>query len=124
MLILKPIETAPKDGTYILLFGDSGYATTPLRCVVCHYDAEYRPLQPWVTHSCDSFEDGGGPPLYWCELPVHGFKMVMCKGTMPEDNYKDFEVFKVLENETDEEAFERAKEAYSEGAEFYIKVIK
>lgn len=66
---LQPIETAPKDGTYIIVFGDSGYSTTPLRCSVCRYDAEYRPLQPWVTYSNDSFEDGGGPAIYWMELP-------------------------------------------------------
>lgn len=66
---LRPIETAPKDGTFILLFGDSGYVTTPLRCAVCRYYPEYRPLSPWQTHSNDSFEDGGGPPLYWLPLP-------------------------------------------------------
>ncbi len=66
---LHPIETAPKDGTYVLLFGESGYTTTPLRCCVGHYDAEYRPLSPWQTHSNDPFEDGGDPPIYWMELP-------------------------------------------------------
>jgi len=55
---LKSIETAPRDGRYILLFGPSGYITTPLRCEVCRYDAEYRPLQPWINHASDSFEDG------------------------------------------------------------------
>lgn len=66
---LKPISTAPKDGRYILLFAKSGYSTTPLRCQICHYDKEYRPLQPWVNHSNDSFVDGGGEPIYWCEIP-------------------------------------------------------
>ena len=66
---LKDIQSAPKDGQYILLFGDSGYSTTPLRCEVCRYDAEYRPLQPWVNHANDSFEDGGSAAKYWCELP-------------------------------------------------------
>ena len=68
-MTLKPIETAPKDGSYILLFGDSGYTTTPLRCSVCRYDSSYRPLQPWVTYSNDSFLDSGDPPIYWCEIP-------------------------------------------------------
>ena len=67
--MLRPIETAPKDGRYILLFGDSGYTTTPLRCQVCRYDAEYRPLQPWITFSNDSFLDDGGPPTHWMPLP-------------------------------------------------------
>lgn len=66
---LRPIETAPKDGTYILLFGPSGYVTTPLRCEVCRYDAEFRPLQPWVNHANDSFTDGGGAPTHWLPLP-------------------------------------------------------
>lgn len=67
---LNPIETAPKDGTYILLFGDSGYNGTPLRAQVGHYDAEYRPLNPWVTHSGDAFTDGGDAPKWWLPLPV------------------------------------------------------
>ena len=65
----QPMETAPKDGTYILLAGDSGYITTPLRVEVCRYDAEYHPLQPWVTYSNDSFTDSGGPPVGWLPLP-------------------------------------------------------
>lgn len=67
---LKPIKTAPKDGTYILLFGNGGYTTTPMRCEVCRYDEEYRPLQPWVNHANDSFLDGGEFPTHWMELPV------------------------------------------------------
>ena len=65
---LKPIETAPKDGRYILLFGDSGYTTTPLRCEICHWEADYRPLQPWVDYEGNSFLDGGAEPLYWAEI--------------------------------------------------------
>lgn len=66
---LLPIETAPKDGTYILLFGPSGYTTTPLRCEVGHWDIEYRPLNPWQTHSNDAFTDGGTEPTHWMPLP-------------------------------------------------------
>lgn len=69
---LQPISTAPKDGTYVILFGPSGYTTTPLRCAVCHYDPEYRPSYPWVTHSDDSFLDGGDPPTHWMPLPNKG----------------------------------------------------
>lgn len=67
---LKPISTAPKDETYILLFGPSGYMGTPLRCEVCKYASVYRPLQPWVTFAGDSFEDGGEPATHWTELPT------------------------------------------------------
>lgn len=65
-----PIETAPKDGRYIIVASDSGYTTTPLRAEVCRYDSEYKPLQPWVNHANDSFLDGGSePPIYWMPLP-------------------------------------------------------
>ncbi len=47
-------------------------------------------------------------------------RMVMCKGTWPEDNYADFEVFEVENGETDGEAIERAKRAYSPTNEFFI----
>ena len=66
---IKPMKTAPKDGRYILLFGNSGYTTIPWRCAICKYDKEYRPLQPWITHSNDSFEDSGDPAIGWLELP-------------------------------------------------------
>lgn len=65
----QPIESAPRDGTYILLGALSGYNTTPIRVEVCKYDAVYRPRQPWVNHSNDSFMDGGGAPFVWCPLP-------------------------------------------------------
>lgn len=67
---LQPIETAPRDGRFILLFGPSGYSTTPLRCEVGRWYPEYRPLNPWQTHSNDAFTDGGEPPTYWAPLPV------------------------------------------------------
>lgn len=69
MAKLQSIKTAPRDGTYILLFGPSGYSGTPLRCHVCKYDAKYRPLQPWVDFAGDSFLDDGDPPIYWMPLP-------------------------------------------------------
>lgn len=65
----QPIETAPRDGTYIILAGPSGYVTTPLRCEVCKFDFEFRPRQPWINHAGDSFLDGGGPPTCWMALP-------------------------------------------------------
>lgn len=52
----QPIKTAPKDGTYIILITPSGYINVGMnRCEACKYDKEYRPLQPWATHSNDSF---------------------------------------------------------------------
>lgn len=66
----QPIATAPKDGRYIILAGPSGYITTSLRAEICRYDAEYRPLQPWVNHANDSFMDGGPAPTHWLPLPT------------------------------------------------------
>ena len=47
-------------------------------------------------------------------------RVVMCVGTWPEDNYEDFVVFSVGEDESDEDAIVRAKAAYSDDNEFYI----
>lgn len=33
--LLRPIDTAPRDGTYILVARDSGYSTTSLRFAAC-----------------------------------------------------------------------------------------
>lgn len=67
--MLRPIETAPRDGSYVLVAGPSGHSTTPLRFEACRYDPEYRPLQPWVNHANDGFMDGGEGPTHWMPLP-------------------------------------------------------
>ena len=67
---MEPIETAPRDGTYILLFGPSDYYGTPLRCEIGKYDAEYRPHSPWINHANSSFEDGGPGPTHWAPIPA------------------------------------------------------
>jgi hypothetical protein len=64
----QPIESAPKDGTYIILLAPSGYTTIHWRAEVGHWDGEYRPLSPWQTHSNDSFTDGGELPTHWLPL--------------------------------------------------------
>jgi len=63
----QPIETAPKDGTYILLLGDSGYTTTPHRVAVGCWIEGYRDF--WINHSNDAFTDDGEPPTHWMPLP-------------------------------------------------------
>ena len=70
LLVLKPIETCPKNGTYFLAWGPSGYTTTPLRCEVCRWDEDHRPLSPIQTHSNDPFTDGGAPATHWSPLLV------------------------------------------------------
>lgn len=67
--MLQPIETAPKDGRFILLAAPSGYVTTPFRFAAARWYPEYRPLSPWQTHSNDSFLDDGEPPTHWMPLP-------------------------------------------------------
>jgi hypothetical protein len=62
---LRPIETAPK-GRYILLFGRSGYTTTPLRCEVGCWSHDKK---RWNNHAGDAFTDGGDEPTHWCPLP-------------------------------------------------------
>jgi len=69
LLGMRAMEDAPKDGTYIILFAPSGYKNVLWRCEVCHYDAAYRPLQPWVNHAGDSFTDDGDGPCGWLPLP-------------------------------------------------------
>jgi len=64
---LRPIETAPKDGTFILLFGDSGFMCTPLRCAVGRW-SQYK--QRWNVHTGDAFEDDGDEPTHWMPLPT------------------------------------------------------
>ena len=61
---LQPIATAPRDGTFVLLFGPSGYGSTPFRCEVGRYVEK-----GWRTHANDWFTDGGAKPTHWMPLP-------------------------------------------------------
>jgi hypothetical protein len=63
---LRPMENAPRD-EYILLFGESGYGGTPLRCEVCKYHPNWG---GWRNHALDYFGDSGNPePVGWLPLP-------------------------------------------------------
>jgi len=62
--VLQPIATAPRDGTYILVAGESGYTSTPLRYQACCWVEG-----TWRDHAHDHFTDGGSEPLYWMPLP-------------------------------------------------------
>ena len=77
----QPIATAPRDGTYVLLGGPSGYVNTSIRCEVGYYDPEVGKLfgtqyvkgvGGWRTHSNDHFTDGGDKPTCWLPLPENG----------------------------------------------------
>ena len=70
----QPIETVPKDGTCILLFGPSGYDLPRVRAAVGHYAPDPRaPINshwdPWCIKDDFYFEDDGGPPTHWMPLP-------------------------------------------------------
>jgi hypothetical protein len=62
--VLQPISTAPRDGTFILVAGESGYTSTPLRYAVCRWVEG-----DWRDHAHDHFTDGGPEALYWMPLP-------------------------------------------------------
>ena len=63
----QPIETAPRDGTFIIIAAPSGYSSVSMRCEIGHYVEDYK--QPWRNHSNDAFEDGGYSPTHWLPLP-------------------------------------------------------
>ena len=66
---LRPIDTCPKDGSYFIAWGPSGYTTTPMRAEVCRHDARFRPRNPIVNHANDAFTDGGEAATHWSPLP-------------------------------------------------------
>jgi hypothetical protein len=59
----RPIGTAPRDESYIMLAGPSGYTGTPLRVEVGFWDGKR-----WRNHSNDHFTDGGAEPTLWHPL--------------------------------------------------------
>lgn len=65
--VWQPIATAPRDGSYIVIAGPSGYGSTPLRIEVGRYVEGY--ISPWRNHANDAFEDGGQAPTLWMPLP-------------------------------------------------------
>jgi len=62
-----PIADAPKDGTWVLVGGPSGYTTTPWRVEVCRSHPDYRDGE-WRNHANDAFTDGGAAPTHFCPL--------------------------------------------------------
>ena len=62
----RPIETAPKDGTYVIVAGPSGYGSTPLRCGVCAFVTQ---AEEWCTHAHNWWTDSGEDATLWMPLP-------------------------------------------------------
>lgn len=66
----KPIATAPRDGTFVLVAGESGHKSTPLRAAVCRWVAGSCPAaEGWRTHAGDWFTEGGPDAALWSPLP-------------------------------------------------------
>ncbi len=76
--VWRPIETAPKDGRFVMLAGPSGYSATPLRAGIGRWRIYQEWVQPhlgpgrWDTHSGDAFTEGGAEPTHWMPLPEVG----------------------------------------------------
>jgi hypothetical protein len=68
-LDLRPMASAPKDGTFIYLYGGSGYVTFPFRVVIGRWVKAYRDY--WIDIEGDNFSDAGDArdPLFWSPIP-------------------------------------------------------
>ena len=66
----RPIATAPKDGTFVIVAGPSGYTSTEMRAEVCQFGSnDARNQGYWRNHAHDWFTDGGDEPTDWMPLP-------------------------------------------------------
>lgn len=77
MTIWKPMHTAPLNGTFVALRGDSGYVGTPSRVLVGRYEPSREAVKDeghpfdkraWRTHNGDHLTDDGEFPDAWCHL--------------------------------------------------------
>lgn len=89
---LKPISTAPHN-RFVLVAGDSGYSTTPLRFEVCRYDSS---REDWRDYSNDSYSDGGGEPLYWMEIPEVDIEKKSFNEWLATDEFKDIKLIDAI----------------------------
>ncbi len=64
----RPIATAPRDGTFILLICPSGYTTTPFVYVSGRMCPDYHAGR-WIDHANDDLTDWGLEPTHWLPLP-------------------------------------------------------
>jgi hypothetical protein len=64
----QPIETAPKDGAWILLRGESGYVNRPYRAHVGRW-VTGRDGGWWEESEDAYFTDDGDEPTHWMPLP-------------------------------------------------------
>ena len=64
MSVWQPIETAPKDGTPILIYEPPYFDATPHATYVCSWDT-YK--EAWVEHSGECYAQY--EPTHWMPLP-------------------------------------------------------
>lgn len=65
----QPIATAPKDGTWILLRGESGYVERPYRAHVGRWRYNENAERGYWDQSEDAyFTDDGDDPTHWMPL--------------------------------------------------------
>lgn len=65
---LKPIETAPKDGTIVIIFGGNAYGEVGLDMYNAGCVAEYT-YGTWHAVYVDQYSVRIDNPTHWCELP-------------------------------------------------------
>jgi hypothetical protein len=63
----QPIETAPMDGEWMLLAGESGYVHRPYFATAGRWDA-YK--QRWEGTESNPLSDYGIVPTHWMPLPA------------------------------------------------------
>jgi hypothetical protein len=69
---LKTIDSAPKDGRYILLFSKTGSKERPLKCDEGWWESfgSDPNIGRWIASNDRSFQDGQDQPTHWCEIPT------------------------------------------------------
>lgn len=68
---LLPIKFAPRDGSFVLLAGPSGYTTTPLRFMAGRWSKD---RGAWVNHANDRVTDDGSEPTLFMPIPVESME--------------------------------------------------
>lgn len=86
---VQPISTAPLDGSFIILFGPSGYTSVPVRCEVCRWEADRR-YNNWRTYAGDAFTDSGEEPTHWMPIPTEGW-------AIPEPSWRELSEEEIIE---------------------------
>jgi len=67
----EPITTAPRDGSWILLRGVTGYINRPYRVCVGKWYPDYHAHSPWQESEGRDFTEYGDDdqPTHWMPLP-------------------------------------------------------